>query len=143
MLKIGKMTDYAVLILAAMAKAPTAVMSATHIADSLHLSQPTVSKILKTLADSSLVLSQRGAEGGYHLGKPAESISVAEVIAAMEGDLTMTECCETTSHCSIGTLCSMQENWLKINKLIKELLSRLSIIDMTGPISLEALLHGK
>lgn len=143
MLKIGKMTDYAVLILTTMAKAPQQLMSASHLADSLHLSVPTVSKILKILADSSLVLSQRGAEGGYHLGKPAEKITVADVIAAMEGDLTMTECCETTSLCSLGTMCSMQDNWLKINGLIKELLSRLSIIDMTGPISLEALLHGK
>jgi len=143
MLKIGKMTDYAMLILGAMAKDPDALMSATWLAESLRLSAPTVSKILKTLADASLVTSMRGADGGYRLGKNAADITVAEVIEAMEGDLTMTECCESASLCTLGTMCDMQDNWIKINGLIKSLLSRLSILDMVGPLSLEGLLHGK
>ncbi len=143
MLKIGKMTDYAMLILSQMAREPDTVMSAATLAESLQLSGPTVSKILKILGDSSLVTSIRGADGGYHLGRPAANISVSDVIAAMEGDLTMTECCETTNLCSLGSRCAMQNNWLKINGLIKSLLSRLSILDMVGPISLEGLLNGK
>jgi FeS assembly SUF system regulator len=143
MIRIGKMTDYAMLILSAMAKEPDVVMSATFLADALRLSVPTVSKILKILGDSSLVSSVRGADGGYHLGKPAANISVADVIEAMEGDLTMTECCETTNLCTLSAMCAMQDNWVKINGLIKTLLSRLSILDMVGPISLEGLLHGK
>jgi FeS assembly SUF system regulator len=143
MLKIGKMTDYAMLILSAMAKEPSAVMSATLLAETLHLSAPTVSKILKTLGDAGLVTSVRGAEGGYHLSKPAAEITVADAIEAMEGDMAMTECCETSSLCSLNSMCSMQDNWLKINGLIKSLLSRLSILDMVGPISLEGLLNGK
>lgn len=143
MLKIGKMTDYAMLILSQMAKEPDAVMSATFLADSLRLTAPTVSKILKILGDSALVSSVRGAVGGYHLSKPAAEISVADVIAAMEGDLAMTECCESINQCSLGNECAMQDNWLKINGLIKSLLSRLSILDMMGPLSLEGVLNGK
>jgi FeS assembly SUF system regulator len=143
MLKIGKMTDYAMLILSKMAREPEAVMSASFLADALHLSGPTVSKILKILGDAGLVVSIRGADGGYHLNKMAANINVAEVIAAMEGDLTMTECCETTNLCSLGSMCAMQDNWLKINGLIKSLLSRISILDMVGPISLEGLVNGK
>ena len=131
------------LILSAMAKEPDVVMSATFLAESLHLSAPTASKILKILGDANLVTSVRGAVGGYRLGRPAADISVAAVIAAMEGDLAMTECCETTNLCSLGTMCAMQENWLKINGLIKELLSRFSILDMIGPLSLEGVLNGK
>ena len=143
MLRIGKMTDYAMLILSAMAKDPDAVMSATFLAEGLRLSVPTVSKILKILADSALVSSVRGADGGYRLDKPAAEISVAAVIEAMEGDLAMTECCESANLCSLGSQCDMQDNWRKINGLIKALLSRLSILDMVGPLSLEGLLHGK
>jgi len=143
MLKIGKMTDYAMLVLSSMAKEPEAVMSATFLAEQLHLAAPTVSKILKTLGDANLVTSVRGADGGYRLIKSAAEISVADVIAAMEGDLALTECCETTNHCSLGRMCAMQDNWFKINTLIKSLLSRLSILDMVGPISLEGLLHDK
>ncbi len=143
MLKIGRMTDYAMLVLSAMAKEPAAVVSASCLADNLRLPVTTVSKILKTLGDSGLVSSVRGADGGYHLGKPAASIDVASVIEAMEGNLAMTECCETTNQCSMGSSCAMQDNWLKINQLIKTLLSRLSILDMEGPISLEEVLSGK
>lgn len=143
MLKIGKMTDYAMMVLSMMAKEPELVLSAASLADGLQLPLPTVSKILKTLGDSGIVSSVRGAEGGYRLGKPASNINVAEVIEAMEGDLAMTECCESTNLCSKVSSCSMQDNWVKINHLIKSLLSRLSILDMAGPISLEEVLHGK
>ncbi len=131
------------LVLSGMAKDPQAVMSATYVAETLRLPAPTVSKILKTLGDSGLVTSVRGAEGGYRLSKPAADINVAEVIEAMEGDLALTECCETTNLCNLASMCAMQNNWLKINGLIKSLLSRLSIVDMVGPISLEGLLHDK
>lgn len=143
MLKIGKMTDYAMLILSTMAKEPALVMSAASLAESLHLSVPTVSKILKTLGDAGLVSSVRGAEGGYHLGKEAAAIRLTEVIEAMEGDLAMTECCESANLCSMGNTCAMQDNWFKINNLIKSLLSRISILEMSGPITLEGVLHGK
>lgn len=143
MLKIGKMTDYAMMVLSMMAKEPELVLSAASLADGLQLPLPTVSKILKTLGDSEIVTSVRGAEGGYRLAKPALNINVAEVIEAMEGDLAMTECCESTNSCSMISSCSMQDNWVKINHLIKSLLSRLSILDMAGPISLEGVLHGK
>lgn len=143
MLKIGRMTDYAMLVLSAMAKDPTAVVSASCLADNLRLPVTTVSKILKTLGDSGLVSSVRGADGGYHLGKAAATIHVTSVIEAMEGDLAMTECCESTNLCSMGSSCAMRDNWLKINQLIKTLLSRISILDMEGPISLEEVLHGK
>ncbi len=74
MLKIGKMTDYAMLVLSTMAKNPDSVLSAASLADMLNLSVPTVSKILKILGEAGLVSSVRGAEGGYHLGRPAKDI---------------------------------------------------------------------
>lgn len=143
MLKIGKMTDYAMLILSEMAKEPEAVMSATFLAETLHLSAPTVSKILKILGDAELVTSVRGAVGGYLLSRPAAEISVADVIEAMEGRLAMTECCETVNLCSLGTMCAMQNNWVKINSVIKLLLSRFSILDMVGPLPLEGMPNDK
>lgn len=137
------MTDYAMLVLNAMAQAEQPVTSAASLADALQLSVPTVSKILKTLGEAGLVASVRGAEGGYHLSKPAASINVAEVIEAMEGNLAMTECCEKTNLCGLGARCALEDNWLKINQLIKSLLSRLSILDMSRPISLLEVLNGK
>ena len=134
MLKIGKLTDYALLVMSQMAKNPHSILSASLLAEALHLSSPTVSKILKMLADANLVTSVRGAEGGYRLAKPATKITVADVISAMEGELAMTECCESTSLCAIDSMCTMRENWRKINKMVHALLAKFTIIDMTEPL---------
>jgi FeS assembly SUF system regulator len=143
MLRIGKLTDYAMLIMSQMAKDSLSILSATALADVLHLAPPTVSKILKMLSDAGLVTSIRGADGGYRLAKSAAEITVAEVIAAMEGELAMTECCESSSLCSINSMCAMRENWQKINKMIHSLLSGVSILDMLQPLSPVAMSLGK
>lgn len=135
MLRIGKLTDYALLILSQMAKWPETVFSATVLAETLHLTPPTVSKILKILSDAQLVSSLRGAEGGYRLARLAKTISVADIITAMEGELAMTECCEHADLCGIKTVCTMRENWLKINKRIYTLLAGFSLDDMLTPLS--------
>lgn len=131
MLRIGKLTDYALLILGQMAR-EASLVSATAIADALHLGAPTVSKILKMLSEAGLVSSVRGAEGGYQLNRQASQISLAEVIVAMEGGVAMTECCESKGLCVIDPLCSMKENWIKINKKVHDMLAGVSIVDMLG-----------
>lgn len=141
MIRIGKLTDYALLILSQMAKEPDSVLSATLLAETLHLSAPTVSKILKMLSDAGLVSSIRGAVGGYHLARPAAEISVADVIAAMEG-LAMTECCANAGLCAIDAMCTMRENWRTINQMVSSLLARFSIVDMTKPIQTHEVMHG-
>ena len=135
MLRIGKLTDYAMLIMSQMAKEPTSVMSATSLAESLHLTTPTVSKVLKILSEAGIVGSVRGADGGYHLARPSAAITVADVITAMEGELAMTECCERAGLCAIDTMCTMRGNWLKINKMVESLLSRFTIADMLTPLA--------
>lgn len=135
MLRISKLTDYAMLIMSQMAKDPNSVLSATELAEVLHLSGPTVSKILKMLADALLVKSVRGADGGYHLSRPAEKITVADVISAMEGELAVTECCESVNLCAIDSVCTMKDNWRKINKIVKSFLTKLTIRDMLQPLS--------
>lgn len=135
MLRIGKLTDYAMLILSQMARVPHTVLSATSLAERLHLTTPTVSKILKILSEAGLVNSVRGAEGGYHLARSGADITVADIIAAMEGELAMTECCESTSLCAIDSMCTMRSNWRKINKMVHALLGRFTLIDMLEPLS--------
>lgn len=136
MLRIGKLTDYALLIMSHMAKEPDVILSASSLADALHLASPTVSKILKMLSEADLVSSVRGAEGGYHLARPAIEITVADIIAAMEGELAMTECCDKSSLCAIDSMCTMRENWKKINMMVQALLAKFTLMDMLEPLSL-------
>jgi len=130
------------LVMSQMAKEPETVLSAAALAHALHLSVPTVSKVLKILAESGLVGSVRGAEGGYHLARKATEISVAEVISAMEGVMSMTVCCESASLCGIHASCTTKENWKKINKTIYAMLASLSLHDMLTPLP-QGLFHGK
>jgi FeS assembly SUF system regulator len=134
MIRIAKLTEYAMLILSQMAKDPHSTLSATYLAELLNLSPPTVSKILKMLSESGFVQSVRGSDGGYHLIKNAAEISIADVISAMEGDIAMTECCENAGLCHIDSVCAMRENWKKINNMVRSLLANYSVIDITGSL---------
>lgn len=135
MLRIGKLTDYAMLIMSKMADSSHAVLSAALVADMLQLSVPTVSKILKMLSDGGLVSSVRGAEGGYHLAREAKLISIADIITAMEGDVALTECCESFNHCGITASCQLRDNWRKINNTVRNLLASVTIADMLKPLT--------
>lgn len=141
MLRISKLTDYALLILSQMARAPKSVLSAAQIAQSLGLNAPTVSKILKMLSDKGLVSSIRGSIGGYHLSRSADLITVADIISAMEGALAITECTHITNHCAINSVCTMRENWRKINQMIYTLLGSYTLEDMLSPITKPGFIH--
>ncbi len=141
MLRIGKLTDYALLIMSQMARESDAILSATLLAETLHLAPPTVSKILKILAEAGLLHSVRGADGGYHLARGAAEITVADVITAMEG-LAITVCCEQINLCALNSLCTVRENWQQINHAIQSLLARVSIADMLAPLNARAMLEG-
>ncbi|OGT41650.1 MAG: SUF system Fe-S cluster assembly regulator [Gammaproteobacteria bacterium RIFCSPHIGHO2_12_FULL_37_34] len=143
MLRISKLADYAMLIMSHLAKQQDRVLSANLLAETLHLTIPTTSKVLKMLSEAHLVASVRGAEGGYHLAKLAEKITVADVIMAIEGKLSMTECCAMEGLCHIETRCTMKENWLKINTMIYSMLSTLTITDMSQPLNALRLAYGK
>lgn len=141
MLRISKLTDYALLIMSQMAKETDAILSAKSLADILHLSPPTVSKILKILSDGSLVKSVRGADGGYLLARQPTKISVADIITTMEGKLAMTECCESVSFCTIDSVCNLRANWRTINKLVYGFLAKLTIADMLEPLAFQGIVN--
>ena len=83
MLRVGKLTDYGTAVMTSLAQRPERLQSAAEIAAELGLALPTVSKILKTLVQNGLLVSLRGAKGGYNLAVAPEEISVAQIIAAI------------------------------------------------------------
>lgn len=143
MFRISKLTDYALLIMSELARAPTAVRSTTELAGNLSLSLPTVSKILKKLCEKKLVSSVRGHIGGYHLARAPEKITVAQIIAVMEARTGVTECTQKNSRCVLNSKCALRENWRRINGMVEALLSSFTLVDMLKPISLTEVRHGK
>jgi Rrf2 family protein len=94
---------------------------------------PTVQKILKVLARAGLIVSVRGADGGYSLGRPAESISAADILDVLEGPVAITECSLSDSHCELEPLCSVGGAWQKISRSIRVALDDITLADFTRP----------
>lgn len=134
MLRLSKLTDYATVVMTRLAQAPEELHSAQAMADRTLVEVPTVSKVLKQLARAGLVVSQRGAQGGYRLARPAREITVAEIIAAMEGPLGMTECSIHEGLCSQEPVCSVRRNWRKISRAIVAALDEVTLADMAEPL---------
>jgi FeS assembly SUF system regulator len=135
MLRISKLTDYAIVVMAHLATDRTGVggvSTARDLARRSGLPGPTVSKLLKELARSDLVQSQRGLMGGYRLARDADSISVADIVRAVEGPIALTECNRVADEgsCDYAGACPVEENWSKINGAIFGALSAISLSEM-------------
>src|SRR3981081_3617455 len=115
MLRISKLTDYATVILAAMAQEPDQVRTATALAEQTRIAAPTVSKLLKQLQRAGLVASTRGLHGGYQLAKPAAQISVAAILDALEGPVALTDCSVGHGNCDIEGTCRVSRGWQRLN----------------------------
>lgn len=139
MLRLSKLTDYATVLMTRLAQAPDELHSAQSLASRTRVELPTVSKVLKQLARAGLVVSQRGAQGGYRLARPADDISVAEIIAALEGPLGMTECSIHAGLCAQESVCSVRRNWRKISRAIVGALDEVSLADMAEPMEQDPL----
>lgn len=136
MIRINRETDYGVMILSLVAMDPGRRYNATVLAEQLGLSQPMVSKILKHLAKAGLVESFRGAKGGYGLVGEPENITVADIIAALEGPIALTDCVEGgTNVCQYHGHCVISSNWNRINRVVQKALEAISLKDMTRPLN--------
>src|ERR1700733_4737033 len=98
MIKLGRLTDYAVTLLTQMVSEDKGVWAASDLAEKSGLPLPTVSKVLKQLAKSDIIAAQRGASGGYRLARPGASVSVAAIVEAMDGPIALTECSDGGDH---------------------------------------------
>ena len=130
MLRISRLTDYGTVVLAHLADHATEVSSAADVAAATGIAVPTVSKLLKELARAELVNSTRGSHGGYALARNAANISAAEVIDALEGPVSITECSSADKHCDFESVCSVGGAWQRINVAIRRALDDISLADL-------------
>ena len=133
MLRMSKLTDYGTLVLAQLASSEGRVASAHQVAAGTHLSLPTVSKLLKSLVRAGLAVSRRGAHGGYALSRPAEEISAAEILDALEGPVAITECSSAPGLCELESSCRVGGAWQRINVGIRQALGEVSLADLQQP----------
>jgi FeS assembly SUF system regulator len=134
MIRITREADYGIVLMTCLAQTEGQPRSAATLAQQRRLPLPMVSKILKSLARAGLLTSQRGAQGGYSLARPAAKISAADIIGALEGPIAITECSdETHDGCARQDHCEVSGHWNRINQAIYTALQSISLLEMSQP----------
>ena len=148
MIRLTKLADYGVVLMSHMAAEPDRLHTAAALAKEAWVSVPTASKILKILARQGLLESHRGAAGGYTLARRPDRISIADIIAAMEGPIAVTECVDDSQvECSVESVCQVRGGWQKINDAVRRALEEISLAEMAesmhapAPEPTENLIH--
>lgn len=135
--RLTKQADYGIVLMTFLAKRTDRHFAAPELAAETRLPLPTVSKILKLLVREGLLISRRGAKGGYSLIRSPDQISVAEMISALDGPIAFTECIEDAPGvCSQESVCQLRGNWQLINRAICLALEGISLEELTHPLSL-------
>lgn len=141
MLRISKLVDYGTMVMVYLAMQSEVFCNARVIAEKVHLSVPTVSKLLKRLTAAGLLLSTRGVAGGYRLKRSAADISLAEILYALEDHWGLTECSKEPNLCLMKGVCAIQGNWQLINKAILAALESVSLEAFSQPTLTPAILQ--
>ena len=137
MLRLSKLTDYAVVLLGEMARHPGLMQTTPELAQATGIPLPTVEKLSKILSRAGLVRSQRGANGGYRLARDPRQVSVADVITAVDGPIILTECVDSDgAGCVAIAGCPMRGNWDRVNTAVRAALASVSLEEMTQPTTM-------
>ncbi len=139
MFKIKRETDYGMVLAAYLARHGT--QSAATLAQQLHLPLPLVSKVLKLMVKAGVLVSHRGACGGYQLARSAQQISAAELIAAFEGPIALTACTVALDQCAVSDHCDLSGHWQRINQAIYQSLAAISLAELSQPQTANQIIH--
>lgn len=132
MLKLTKKADYGLIAMRHLAEhADLGACSAKDLAEMYSIPQEALAKILQRLAKSRLLVSQQGTNGGYTLARDAREITAFEVIRAIDGPLFMTSCTTQRGECEQSDRCTVREPLRKVSRSIEEVLTKLTLWDMT------------
>jgi len=135
MIRLSKLTDYGILLMAQMARHPeVGVHTARDLSARTRLPLPTVSKILKLLSNGGLLVSHRGVKGGYGLVRPAQETSVGQIITLLEGPIGVTECGGSPGLCDMEPHCPVSVHWRIISHELRKTLDKLTLSRLIDPL---------
>lgn len=133
MLRLSKKADYALMAMKHLAMRPDAVsVSAREIAEQYDIPIELMAKVLQRLARRGLLASHQGTRGGYRLGRSAAAISVADVIQAIDGPLTVTACSTDAENCDQYGKCSVRDPLWRIKDRILAALATCSLQEVAS-----------
>ena len=134
MIRLTNLADYAVVVMAAAAREPDVKLSAARVAELTTIPAPTVAKLMGTLARSGLLTASRGVSGGFTLARDPASISVAQVVEAVDGPITLTSCASgDLNDCVMEGHCAIRGHWGPINQAVRGALAAVTLADLVRP----------
>lgn len=139
MFRLNKLADYALVVMEYISSQPKGRLhTARSVAEATYLPTPTVVKVLKKLLDHGLLVSHRGAKGGYEAARPSTLISLAEVIEAIDGPMGLTECATAPGRCELEGKCRIEANFRVIGRVLQQTLRGISLSDLTALLNVRA-----
>jgi len=136
MLRLSKKADYALMAMKHLARKPdaSASTSAREIAEQYDIPIELMAKVLQRLARSGLLTSHQGTRGGYTLSRTTGSISVADIIQAIDGPLTVTACSTDDEQCEQFMKCNVRDPLWKIKDRILSALAECSLTEISTDV---------
>lgn len=138
MVRLSKLTDYASVILAQMARQPNILWSAGQLSDESSVPKPTCIKLLKLLVKGGVLTSTQGARGGYSLARVPSQIPVKVIIEAIEGPTAITECGTDETLCRLTDHCAVMSRWRELGDQVDHILTKTTLEDLISPHTLYA-----
>jgi FeS assembly SUF system regulator len=139
-MRLTHLADYAVVIMTAAARRPAGErLSAAALAAETGVPVPTAQKLLGKLANAGLLVSVRGAGGGFALARPAERITLAEMVEAVEGPIAMTQCSgsEEASDCALDAHCRVKPHMSVVSNAVRGALAAVTLEQLARERQLE------
>ncbi len=131
MLRLSNLADYGVVVMtAAAARAGGGPISSAQVSALTGLPAPTVAKLAGQLARAGLLASQRGVAGGFALARPADSISLADIVEAIDGPIALTHCGTDHHLCELAGRCSVQPHWAPVNRAVRRALEAVTLAEL-------------
>ena len=131
MIRLSRLADYAVAIMGQISLSPSSIYNSQELAHLTNLPETTVAKILTRLRQKGVLASHRGVKGGYCLNKNMSDISLADIITAIDGPISLTLCADHLNiRCSLEDSCQSRASWQKINQAIRQIFAAVPLAEL-------------
>ena len=131
-MRLSHLADYAVVLMTAAARRNAGErLSATELSSETGVPLPTTQKLMGQLAACGLLTSARGASGGFALARPANEISLADIVEAVEGPIALTMCSDSNNHeCILDAHCRVKPHIGIVGNAVRGALGAVSLTEL-------------
>ncbi|MGB8657889.1 MAG: Rrf2 family transcriptional regulator [Candidatus Zixiibacteriota bacterium] len=132
-MELTRAGDYGIFGVIYLAKQPRGkIVSLAEVSKAENLPEKFLAKIFQNLSRSGLIRSHRGARGGFSLARPAEQITVKELLESVQGPIHFTKCLSDLEYCDRREICELRKLWKKGQDYCMKLLTQHTLADLVS-----------